>query len=232
MDGSLIQNRVSFGYAKAASILGSPFNLYRSATPINPIAAGNLITQVKASTNITWEYMKGNKYGNALYQIIIDAQYSTSPNSVVLGDYIVGIADANGHILDNHTYFIVSLEYLLPPQAIQCNSIISVTRPSQTTGAGNVGYSGYTVNPVNSQAVMTAMPASVLIESRGEKSPTDLPTDTKEPNWLVLLPNIGNVKIRVDDIIFDANNQSFVVTNNELTEFGWRLQAQQVINAR
>lgn len=232
MDGSRLQNRISYGYAKAAVFVGAPFNLYRSATPINPIVSGNLITQIKASTNISWEYMKGNRYGNAIWQIIIDAQYSTSPNSARLGDFIVGIPDGNGNILDNHTYFIMSLEYLQPPQAVQCNQVINIERPSQTTGAGNVGYTGYTVNPVNSQTIMTAMPASVLIESQGEKSPLDLPTDTKEPKWVILLPNLGNVEIRVDDIIIDNTQQNYVVTNNELTEFGWRLYAQQIINSR
>jgi hypothetical protein len=231
VDGSRVQNRIDYGYAKCATKIGSDFKHYRSSTPINPIALGNLLGTIKASTNVTWDYMKSNRYGNSVFNIIIDAQYVTSPQSARVGDYIVGIADTHGNILDKSTYFISALQYLLPPKAVQCNNTINIIRPTQNTGAGNVGYSGYTINPFNSTTIMTAMPASVLIQGRSDND-TKLPTDTNEPSWIVLIPNLGNVEIRIDDIIIDNSNQNYVITNNELTDFGWRLNAKQIVNSR
>lgn len=230
MDGNKIQQKIYYGYAKAASKLGANFALYRSATPLTPISNTNLIGNLLASTNVDWTYMKANKYGNAVWQILIDAQRKNQPLSARVGDYIVGIPDIHGNIDDNSTYFIMAEQFLMTILAVKCNHILSIIRPSQSTGAGYQGYVGYTAS--TSETIMTAMPASVLNAGRSTNAPTKLPTDTSEPVFTVLLPNLGNVDVRVDDIMIDELGEEYVVMQNELTELGWRMAAKQVVNSR
>lgn len=230
MDGDKIQQKIYYGYAKAASKLGGLFNLYRSSTPLTPIAVGNLIGQTKASTNVEWTYMKANKYGNAVWQILIDAQRKNAPLAAKVGDYIVGVPNTHGHIDDDTTYFIAAEQFLMTILAVECNKTINIIRPSQSTGAGYKGYAGYT--PGTSEIIMTAMPASVLQAAKSTNAPTKLPTDTNEPTSIILIPNLGNVIVRVDDIVIDNLNQQYVVMQNELADLGWRIIAKQVVNSR
>lgn len=230
MNGVQIQQKILYGYAKAANKLGTPFLLYRASTPINPISVGNLVTTILANVNYDWNYLKSNKYGNSICNVLIDAQFANSPTAARVGDYIIGTTDPSGLPTNLNKYFIQSLQPDLPPQAVECNKTINVIRPTQATGAGNLGYVGYT--PSSSQTIMTAMPASILIEGHGGDAKTKLPTDTRNPNWVVLLPNLGNVSVRVGDIVIDEMNQNYVVKDNELTELGWRLRTEQVVNTR
>ncbi len=229
MKPAAINQKILYGYAKAASKLGAYFSLYRSITPVNPIQVSNLIGNIRMSPSVNWEYSKANTYGNSQFNACIDAQRSNSPLSARVGDFLIPAADPDSEIIEiADRFYVQSLQFDLPPRVVQCNSTISIIRPSQTTGAGNVGYVGYT--PGTSTAVVTAMPASVLVESRGDRAETKLPTDTKQPMRIILIPNLGNVQIRVGDIVTDEKNQNFVIFNNELTDLGWRLRASQIVN--
>lgn len=225
-----IQQKIYYGYAKAATKLGASFNLYRSASMVTPISSGNLIGQTVASTNVSWNYMKANKYTNAIWQICIDAQLSSAPLNAQVFDYIVPINNPDGYISDNSTYFMISEQYLLPMQAVKCNNTLSIIRPSQTTGPGNVGYVGYL--PSTSLTIASGLPASVLEFRRGEADDLKLPTDSSEPLWKILIPNLGNTQIDIGDIIIDQETENYVVLSNELTELGWQIQAKQVLNTR
>ena len=313
-----IQQKIFFGYAKAASKLGAMYNLYRSSTPINPIQSGNLVGQVRMSPSVSWDYMKALDYGKAAFNACLDAQSSSSPLNCRVGDYLVPVADTaaqynaasisivsggsnyavgdyvmlsggtpvqyvvlsvvtvngsgaitsatiyqagnynypvpsnplgqyyttgngngatfnviwsgGGIIDDNNTYYVQSLQFNLPPRVVICNRTISIIRPSQQTGPGYVGYQGYT--PGTSINIMTGMPASVLKGGRGENAPTNLPTDTREPMWPILMPNLGNVTLRTDDIVIDDLNQEYVISVAEATLLGWRIDAIQVVNSR
>jgi hypothetical protein len=316
-----IQQKIFYGYAKAALKLGATFNIYRSSTPITPIASGNLIGTTQMTASQTWDYMKANRYGNAVWNACLNAQSVDSPDSCRVGDYlsptigsdagyyasavsivnggtgyaigdivilggsegyiftqyinlvvtsisgegvITGLAitqagqyssplppnpfheyytsgsgmcatfniawSTTGIIDDNSIYFVMALQFDMPPQVVKCNNVLSIIRPSQNTGGGYQGYAAYT--PETSETVMTAMPASVLRMGGGDLSPIDLPTDAREPKWLILMPNLGNVIVRIGDIIIDNINENYVVTENELTELGWRIGALQVVNSR
>ncbi len=225
-----IQQKIYYGYAKAALKLGASFNLYRATSMVNPIISGNLIGQIMASTNVSWNYMKANKYTNAVWQICIDAQLSSAPLNAQVFDYIVPINNPDGYISDNSTYFMISEQYLLPMQAVKCNDVISIIRPSQTAGPGNVGYVGYL--PSTSLTIAEGLPASILEFRRGETADMKLPTDSTEPLWKILIPNIGQTQIDVGDIVINQTTENFVINSNELTELGWNIQAKQVLNTR
>jgi hypothetical protein len=235
MDGGLLDQHVQYGYAKCAQKVGSNFNVFRPTSPINPLASGNNIGVGLGSANQSWDYMKANRYGNAVWNFIVNNQFANAMNPVPIlraqvNDYFVGIADEFDDVDDNSTYFIMAMQFLMPPQAVKCNDVLTLLRPTQGVGAGYQGYAGYT--PATSEIIMQNIPASVLGKGRGEKSPVNLPTDSKEPTWIVLLPNIDGTVIRIGDIFLNSINEDFVVTENELTELGWRLQATQVVNSR
>lgn len=313
-----IQQKILYGYAKAAQHLGATYDLYRSTTPINPIQSGNLIGTIQMSPSVDWEYMRALSYGKAEFNACIDAQSANAPNSAQVGDYLVPVNNPDvqyfaesislvstgagyavgdyiilnggtpqqyliiqvatigaggviataviyqagsysfplptnplsqyyttgngsgatfnvtwsppGIIEDNHTYYVQSIQFDLPPRVVICNRTLNIIRPSQSTGPGYVGYVGY--QPSTSLNVMSGMPASVLKKGRGQEAPTKLPTDTQQPVWEILLPNLGNVPIRVDDIVIDDLNEEYVVSVQELTLLGWRLEAIQVVNSR
>lgn len=313
-----IQQKIFFGYAKAALYLGAYFNLYRATSPINPIQPANLIGMVQMSQSVNWNYDKANAYGNSVFNACLDAQTSSGNLAARVGDYLVPTTgpdvdyyasavtvDSGGSgynvndiiILDggtfaqyviltvssistggvitgatitqqgyyssplpsnplsqyytsgsginaefnitwtgfssidnNNTYFVQSLQFDLPPKVVECNETISIIRPSQTTGGGNLGYVGYQKNTATT--IASGLPCSFLLQGAGGQSPTKLPTDTREANWIIYIPNLGGIFIRNNDIIIDSDNQEFAIYENEDTELGWRLKAIQIINYR
>jgi len=218
MDGPGINQKIRFGYAKAAQKLGQPFQLYRSATSFNPINDSNLIGLIKCVATIDWKWMKSNRPGNAIFWLLVDGQSSSYPLSAQEGDYLVG----------EETYFVLTKEYQMPMSGVQCNVIASIIRPKSAAGIGDQGYSYYP--NIEDVPIMELMPISILKDKSGQPSPNKLPTDTSQPGWLALLPNLGDIKIKTGDILKDNDGSDYVIGVNEKTEFGWRLTCQQVVN--
>lgn len=267
MDGGLLQQKIQYGYGKCATKVGAPFFVFRSTSPINPLNANNLIGILPSSVNVSWDYMTNQKYGKAVWNMIIETR-NTQPLYAQPGDYLVptegyyfdlgglnnylssafgsdnfylsaptasayGTALSiyeTGFIEDSNIYFLAANEFLLPPLGVNCNRTISIIRPTQTIGAGYQGYAEYL--PSTSLTIASGMPASILEMGSAGVPVTKLPTDEKDPRWIILIPNLGNVTIRVDDIVIDDFNQEYVITDNELTFLGWRLLAEQVVNSR
>ena len=267
MDGGNLQQKIQMGYGKAAVKVGASFFLFRSPTPIDPLNPNNLIGIIPVSTNVGWEYMTQQRYGKAVWNMIIETR-QTQPLYAQPGDYLVptqgyffdlggldnylssayGSDDfylpaprasafgtdvdfySKGYVEDINFYYLASTQFLLPPLGVSCNRGIDIIRPTQVIGAGFQGYAEYL--PSTSEIIMQKMPASILEMSTTNQAPTNLPTDTRQPKVIILIPNIGNVIVRADDIIIDDLNQNYVVTDNELTDLGWRILAEQVVNSR
>jgi len=70
----IIQDTIYLGYNVSANVIGKPYNLYRSATAINPLVNYDFTTNLSASFNVSWDYKKANKYGNAVYQALVDGR--------------------------------------------------------------------------------------------------------------------------------------------------------------
>lgn len=218
MDGPGIDQKIRFGYAKAASKLGEDFLLYRPTVPVDPISPGNLIGTILCVATVDWNWMKSNRPGNAIWWLVVDGQDSSLPLSAQEGDYLVG----------DQTYFVLTKEYQMPMSGCQCNRIVSIVRATQSI---DVGYQGYIAYPSSGTTpIFTNMPASVLKDSRGKMADSKLPTDTMQPEWLVHLPNIGGVQIMTGDFMIDDVGEQYVLSVDEETEFGWRLTARQVVN--
>jgi hypothetical protein len=219
MDGLQINQKIRYGYAKAAKKLGKPFNLYRSPNAIDPLNPSNLIGSIKMAPSQDWTWMKANRPGNAIWYVCVDGQERTEPLSAREMDYLV---DAES------TFFILSKQYQMPMQAVECNDVIRVIRPSQSLQPGKQGYASFT--PESSEVLMDLVPCSILMNRQGQKPKTNLPTDTYQPSWLVMFPYLDSVNVRTGDVIIDSTNQQYVMGVTERTDFGWRVIASQTVN--
>lgn len=212
-DAAYVQDKIYYGYSQAAKRLGLQFDVYRSVTPVDPIVPVNLVANVFSSFNVSWSYMKANKYGNAVYQACVDGRV------IQLYDYLVG----NGQI-----WFIASwktTQIILPILAINCNHTVKIERAAQDVTPDSDQYSGY--NAVQPEILAAGLPCSILFSNKGTRNPEKLPTDTNLGFWTVLLPNLGGVVYKNRDIITDETNARYSVTTAELTDLGWRIAAQQ-----
>ena len=156
------------------------------------------------------KYGKPNKYGKATWYALFDAK------NAQVGDYFVGPAG---------TFFIATLQLLLPILVVECNRVVTVWRPQIETGADGE-YGGNTV--ANETALMIGWPCSILQGTKGEKNESNLPGDTRSPWWTILLP-YGGVQLLPNDIITDDLGIRYVVSSPELTDLGWRVTAMTAI---
>ena len=207
MDGATLQQRVYYGYAKAANVIGLSFAQYRPATASTAIAAGNLLRSMPASFNAQdMAYGKPNGYGKATWYCVADGRL------LQVGDYLTG----NGS-----TYFIAAMQPLLPMLAVECNRTVTVYRPQQQPGVGALGYGGNTES--NQVAIVTAFPASILIGAKAETNAVKLPGDGRSVAQVMLLPPIpGGVQIKNNDIVIDDLANRYIIFGAELTDLGWR----------
>jgi hypothetical protein len=208
VDGTKLQGKVYYGYAQSAKRIGLPFSQYRPTSAVSPIGSGSLVGTILASFNAQdMKYSKPNSYGKPVWYCLADGRV------MAVGDYFVG---APG------TFFIASMQPLLPIQAIECNRTVTVFRPQQQAGVGAVGYGGNTAQ--NQTAIATGFPASVLINAKADNSSVKLPGDTRQAWWNLLLPPIpGNIIIQDADVVTDEIGNRYVVSAAELTDMGWRI---------
>jgi len=225
MDGPGIDQKIRFGYAKAAEKLGQPFQLYRPTSMIDPLDVANLIGNINAVATVQWDWMKANKPGNAIWSLVVDGQTSSYPLSAQEGDFLIG----------DTTFFVLSKQYQMPMLGCECNALITIKRPNQSLATGLQPYAGYLDS--DSPGHVQNMPASILLMGRqGQIAKSKLPTDTYQPIYMVQIPNIDNTEIRTGDIISQQPGntshtmENFIVMITEQTKFGWRLTAQQVLN--
>jgi hypothetical protein len=211
MDAALLQQKIYYGYGKAAQFIGPPYNLFRPTSALNPTAQQNQIGTLSASFNAQdMNYSKPNVYGKPLWYALLDGSVTQ------VGDYLIGC---------NQTYFIAAMQTTLPILAVQCTNTLNVFRPQQQTAPGVNPYGG-TVDE-NQTELMTAWPASVLQGTKGEKDGAVLPGDVRLPWWSILLPAWPGVTLRSADIITDDINRRYIISSAEITDLGWRITAMQ-----
>lgn len=207
MDAATVQTKIYKGYKKAAQHIGFPFVQYRPAAALTPLAAS--LQTLPASFAPTDTYLKAAPYGKPVVQCLVDGTQTR------VGDYLVG-AEA--------TYFISSMQPLLPIMAVKCNRTVSVFRPAGTTSSvGAQPYGGNTA--AGETAIMTGWPCSILQGSKGEKSDVNLPGDARSPWWTILMPHFAGVQIESYDAITDDLDNRYIISSAELTDMGWRITA-------
>lgn len=86
VDFARVQNRIYYGYGKAATRLGTNHDIYRTTNPINPIQAANFFATQLFSVDQNLKYMSPKKYGDLIWQFL----------------------PFNGLVLQNYDYFVNS----------------------------------------------------------------------------------------------------------------------------
>jgi hypothetical protein len=208
-DGTSVQAKIWHGYAKAAQKIGLTFAHYRPQMASDPISVPNMLPALPASFSPDGTYKKPSGYAKPVWQCVADG------SQIAVGDYLVG----------GSTYFIAAVQPLLPILAVECNRTLTLSRPASADFVGSGGYSGNT--KATEVTLMDAWPASVLQGTKGEKNDVSLPGDTRNPWWVVLMPQFSGTVIESGDFLTDDLNRRYVVSSAELTDLGWRLTAQQ-----
>ena len=206
-----IKNVIYQGYGITSNIIGESYEIFRSPTPLNPLAPANYILTQTASYNVSWDYEKANRYGNAVFQTLTDGRYCA------VGDYF---------FFNIEIYFLIARQWMLPLLSVQCNKIIKIERASTDNAPDSDVYSGYNSTPP--LILAESLPASILFSNKGIRNEQKLPTDTYLGFWTILIPDLGGVVYKNRDIIQDATNFRYVVDTAELTVYGWRIMAQQL----
>jgi hypothetical protein len=212
MDGATINAKVWAGYAKAAKIIGTPYQHFRPSGVSNPLDPGNAMPDLLVSLNADDpKYARPNVYGKATWYAVADG------SQLAVGDYIVGVEG---------TLFVATLQQMLPIYMVDCNRTISVLRVSM--GSVTEGFIGQAGDTSSTEVVLMAgWPASILEGGGGRKNEVDLPTDFRNPSWHVILPSVHGVTLRTSDILLDDLSRKYLISSAELTDMGWRITATQ-----
>jgi hypothetical protein len=204
-DYASIQSKINRAYGKCALKIGVETSIYRAPNGINPISINNFIGTTFLSQNVAWSYMKSNKFNNLFWQLVID-RTQLKPY-----DYLVN---------EQFTFYVSDMEPIAPTSGIECNRIISLTRPNQDYVAGSNSYGGY--DPNTEIQIMENCPVGILTGGRMEKNPFGLPLDTRSPSYIVYIPNLPGVAPRIGDFINDDRAVKLALSSVELTSLGYR----------
>ncbi len=205
MDGTRLQDRISYGMGVAARKLGLPFVVYRPRGALTPLSTQNRVIRLCASFNAEdASYRRVSGYGEAVWWGVFDASY-TAP-----GDYLVG---------SGSTFFVCAQRPALPVQCVRTNCVVSMQR---TAGPANLGYAGQVDAAV--APFLSGWPASVL--EAGDRSAPSTAT-THFGNWRLLLPRLP-VAPQIGDIVSDDAGGRYSVGAAEQSDLGWRLLVRQI----
>jgi hypothetical protein len=172
---------------------------------------GNLLFSLPVSLNAEdMKYGRPNKYGKATWYALVDG------TNLAVGDYFIG---------QQGTFFIATMQALLPILVVECNRVVNIFRPYSQTGlTGRAPYGGNTDK--KAMLLVAGRPCSILQGTKGEKGDAQLPGDVRSPWWTVLIPQ-ADTDIRMDDIIKDDRGVRYAVSSSELTDAGFRLTCMQ-----
>src|SRR5579872_3147802 len=212
VDFARIQNRIYYGYGKAAIRLGTEHSIYRSPDGINPIQENNFIGTQLVSMDQDYKYTKQKKYGDAVWQILPEDGLSLNNYDFLVGPTI--------------TYYIVDIhpdDRLSPPLVVECNATINLIDPKNSLSAGTNSYQQLkTGNPI-----LLNCPCSILQYTRFASNNMKLPSSVPLPHYEISLPDFDDVFIKTGQLIYDTNGRKFAVINAERTKknLGFRILA-------
>ncbi|NMM21839.1 MAG: hypothetical protein HHJ15_18120 [Rhodoferax sp.] len=217
MDAATIHAKIYAGRAKAALRLGIDYNVMRPLSAASPMS--NQVTMTKVAFNVgDSNYSKPNLYGDALWYADLDGRLTQA------GDYLVHPS------APSDVKFIAAQQLLLPVVCIDCNRSVRVSRQATTTAVGTVGYSGTTgATEINILGGVGMWPASILFGGKQQVG-LSLPAGAKQSGWRILLPPSvpATVVIGASDIVTDDIGRRYLIDGAELTDLGWRINANEL----
>lgn len=232
-----VQQKIYRGYDIAARHIGMNADVYRSFDSFNPIKPEKIITNLDVLPSTTWQFMTAKKFGNLQWILMLDGgkvqpfDYIVTTSKVTdTLNYVYPQAYFNysflnysesGPLVPSYIWYIYTMGPLQPIMGMECNRVVSISRPSRNTNNGANSYGGFT--PENSIPLFTECPVAILLTNREEKNAINLPLDTKWQKAQMFVPNFPNSDLRVGDIIDDDRGVRYAINGLELTEMGWRV---------
>ncbi len=214
-----LQDMIQRGLGRAAIAIGEWCDAYRPTGAEDPLAPERRYIRLQASFSSPIKSSeKVNSYGEAIWLGIFDSAYTRT------GDYIVRKESRPG-TLDGGVWFIAGQQPLRPVLCVRANRVVSITRPFAVSAPGLNNYGG--VDRRNVTTLLTKWPVSVLSARGAGLDRTNLPADSGDGSWHVLLPEVPRVVLRSGDLMSDDLGRLGVVGSAELSELGWRLQVKQ-----
>lgn len=207
VDFARIQNRIYYGYTKAAIRLGTAHNVYRPLTLIDPLQTAYFLKSVLISVDQNLKYTSTRKYGDNLWQFLP----------------VDGLTLQNYDYFTNSTstYFISDIapdDRLSPPLCVQCNTKIDIARPSNLPlTPGTNAYQQY--QPASSTLIVKNCPVSFLQHGRMDASNMKLPTSVKLPYYAITMPDL-NLNLKTDDVVTDTRGRRLSILSAERTKKG------------
>ncbi|MCE3608070.1 hypothetical protein LXA47_31360 [Massilia sp. P8910] len=212
MDGAKLQLKVYKGYGQSAKRVGLPFDVYRSASMINPLDPTNKLATIPASFTTGMQYATFNKPGSPLWTALIDA------TTLLPGDWLV-----NG----SQTFFIAEKQHLLPVAAVGCSCVVDIARAGYTTVGGGFG--------TGESLIAQALPVFMFAKKDKSAKPAYLGIATDSvvslPEWEFYVNARTANDLRARDIIIgdqlDGQGQRcrYEIETLTLTSFGYILSA-------
>lgn len=213
VDFARIQNRIYYGYTKAAIRLGVEHAIYRSVDGNDPLKITNFIKNTLVSIDADLTYKKARKYGDLVWQFLPEDGLTLQNY-----DYMVGAST---------TYFIADIapdDRLTPPLCVECNHTVSITTLANTLVPGDNDYQAID-NPTN---YIVDCPVSIVQYTRMDMNNLKTPSSVKMPTYYITMPDFDGVVIKNGDIVTNENNNRYTVISAEQTKksLGLRLLVQ------
>lgn len=205
-----VQAKVSYGYGKAAAILGSTCVWYRPSGVGNPLLGPYQPAEVLFDTapNLEQKTLSDDRKP--------ENWYAATSSPLLAGDYLV---DAK-----LGAFFVEGVEPFKPFRLVSCNAQVTI---SEAAGSQSVGaVVGYNTDLRATETILAMQwPCAISQGTKGERGDTNLPGDVRAPWFAVQLPISLRVALRNTTILTDANGQRFVLSSVVLTTHGWRCTA-------
>jgi hypothetical protein len=226
VDFARIQNRIYYGYGKAAIRLGTDHSIYRSSNGVDPISSGNLLGTQKISIDADLKYNKARKSGDMMWYFLPEDGLGQNGSFALANyDYMVG---------PDTTYFIADIDpgdRLSPPSCIECNAVASIASVTNSLTPGSNGYQSYQPSSPPSNYYLTNFPCAILQYARGYKEMSlKQPTSSGLPSYQIIVPAFDDVVIKIGDILTDTTGRRMQINSAERVKraSGFRLIAMQL----
>jgi hypothetical protein len=215
MNAAQIQTKLYAGYAKAAAYVGQTFTQYRPTNPMSPISPSvqvrTLTAAMTVATAANFSFTKPGLAKDCIWTCLVDGSL------LYVGDVLKNSAQ---------TFFVASLEPLLPPVVILVNASITIKRPNNADpGIGLGGYSG--IQEGQETAIAVGMPAYIQMAAAGRNArgdaglPSDSPGPLKFTIWMPTASMTANLP-NEQDVVYDGQGRRFQIAGYENTPIGTR----------
>lgn len=213
MDGTRLQTVVSRGYAIAARNVGLAYDLYRPASPTDPLNIAGKVATVKAAFDSSpgFTFSKPSTHPTALVYGLFDRAI------VQKGDILVG---------PSGPFHVVGDDHIVEPLCVKANRSVRVVRAETNSVCGLNDYSGAT--PDDETTLLANWPASILIGGKGVASHLQ-GAPASSGGYEVTMAAWVDLEINFGDVLIDDLERRYGVRAAELTDYGWRLMVVEMV---